>query len=129
MLPRQLCNFYSPGASGGPEAPLQSPALEIAFRLRWQGHFGTQKLADTMRYLNRGVIFEYPIAGPFSALLLSGCGSTNYEQPIQEQPYDQAISARIRLFGNNGLLVAINPGQDCASSKEPLYAYGYTVAD
>lgn len=65
----------------------------------------------------------------FSALLLSGCGSTNYEQPIQEQPYDQATSARIRLFGNNGLPVAINPGQDCASSKEPLFAYGYTIAD
>jgi len=65
----------------------------------------------------------------FSALLLSGCVSTNDQQPVQVQPYDQATSARIRLFGNNGLPVAINPGQDCASSKEPIFAYGYTVAD
>lgn len=64
-----------------------------------------------------------------SALLLCGCGSTSYEKPIQEQPYDQTTTARIRLFGNNGLPVAINPGQDCASSKKPLLAYGYTVAD
>ncbi|WP_426133451.1 hypothetical protein [Pseudomonas sp. PWP3-1b2] len=62
----------------------------------------------------------------FSALLLSGCSVTGYEKPI---PYDQATTARIRLFGNNGLPVAGNPGQDCASSKEPLFAYGYTVAD
>ncbi|NVZ71743.1 hypothetical protein [Pseudomonas costantinii] len=62
----------------------------------------------------------------FSLLLLSGCGSTNYEKPI---PYDQASTARIRLFGNNGLPVAINPGQDCDSSKEPIYAYGYSFAD
>lgn len=61
-----------------------------------------------------------------SALLLSGCSSTNYEKPI---PYDQATTARIRLFGNNSLPVAINPAQDCASTKEPLYAYGYTFAD
>ncbi len=65
----------------------------------------------------------------FSTLLLSGCGSINHKQPIQEQPYDQATSARIRLFGNNGLPAAINPGQDCASSKEPIYAYGDTLAD
>jgi len=62
----------------------------------------------------------------FSVLFLSGCGSTSYEKPT---PYDQATTARIRLFGNNGLPVAINPGQDCASSKESLYAYGYTLAD
>ncbi len=64
-----------------------------------------------------------------SALLLSGCVSTHDEQLAQVQPYDQATSARIRLFGNNGLPVAINPGQDCASNREPLLAYGYTVAD
>lgn len=64
-----------------------------------------------------------------SVLFLSGCGSTNHEQPIQDQPYDLTTTARIRLFGNNGLPVAINPGQDCDSSKEPRLAYGYTVAD
>jgi len=65
----------------------------------------------------------------YSALLLSGCATTHNEPPIQEQPYDRAATARIRLFGNNGLPVAINPGQDCASSKEPLLAYGQTLAD
>jgi hypothetical protein len=73
-----------------------------------------------------GVILKTLLLTLFSVLFLSGCSSTSNEKSF---PYDQATTARIRLFGNNGLPVAINPGQDCASSKEPLYAYGYTVAD
>lgn len=76
--------------------------------------------------MSLGVVLKILLLTLFSVLLLSGCGSARYEKPI---PYDQATTARIRLFGNNGLPVAINPGQDCASSKEPLFAYGYTVAD
>lgn len=65
----------------------------------------------------------------FSGLVLCGCSSAIHEAPIELQPYDQATTARIRLFGNNGLPAAINPGQDCTSSKKPILAYGYTVAD
>lgn len=65
----------------------------------------------------------------FPILLLSGCGSTSHERSIQDHPYDPANSARIRLYGNNGLLAEINPGQACDSSKEPLGAYGQSFAD
>ncbi|WP_265533287.1 hypothetical protein [Pseudomonas saponiphila] len=64
-----------------------------------------------------------------SVLSVSGCGSNNYQQSPQEQPYDPATTARIRLFGNNGLPAAIKPGQDCMSKQEPVYAYGYSLAD
>ncbi|WP_338522488.1 hypothetical protein NUH87_20655 [Pseudomonas batumici] len=64
-----------------------------------------------------------------TVVLLGGCSSAKDVSRAQSVVYDPTTSARIRLFGNNGLPVAIKPGQDCASTEEPVLAYGYTVAD
>ena len=61
-------------------------------------------------------------------LCLSACSSYEVLE-AQQHAYDPATSARIRLYGNNGIPAAYWPGQDCKMQGQRIEAYGYDLAE